>query len=638
MRNWLKEKFNWLVWGVGFFAVCLFIYQYLFRYGFWLDELSVADNLVQKSFLNLLKPLKKNQIAPVMFLWVEKSLMISADILYKNWVEYFMRIYPFLCGLGVVLLYYKTVFKLTNSKYISLIAYTLLVFNPVFIYYTSEAKQYMCELFFAVLLVYVWLNQSEKGWNVKSTTLFLSVALLSVLNSHTICFVLLPMGLYDGWQLLQKNKWNIKKALKNKDTKFYILRYAGCLIFLLAYYFYFLHNHPSAQYMKNYWTNYFINFENCLKLPADSFAWFFPKINVWIFLLGLLSLLSLKKKQAFILSFFILFAHIMFSYFKMYPVNDRLVFYWMLFLPICIASFFCFCIKITGRFLPQRILFGVVFCLSVIYCFFAVVRQKHFPIYLYDAGYYKKALTLIEPDITQNDVVFTEAFYLPHSFLKKYFDDITKGLYDIEEWNWQLFLRKSISRIGFFTNLNRVWLLTNAVDEKAVADEFKKYQLLALIDFDLVFCKKIEKQVVCFLEKKEANNPNTTNARIDINTTYTEQQAFKVFVDDFEIAEEDWMRRYNQRGFSVQKRGVEESFKIQALIDADINLALRGPWEKVADKLIKHWVDYTSVTINGKDILSKEIAVWHDESYSYIIHAKKGEEYIVHAKWQKHKK
>ena len=148
-----------------------------------------------------------------------------------------MRIYPLLCGFGVVLIYYKLVFKLTGSKYISLIAYALLVLNPIFIYFTSEVKQYICELFYAVLLVYVWLAKSEKGWNVKNTLLFLFVVLLSVFNSITIYFVLLPMGLYDGWNLLKKYKWNVKNITKAKDAWLYVFRYAVSLIIALFYYF-----------------------------------------------------------------------------------------------------------------------------------------------------------------------------------------------------------------------------------------------------------------------------------------------------------------------------------------------------------------------------------------------------------------
>ena len=241
MYQYLKEKFNWLVLATGFLSGYLIIYQFLFRNGLWLDEVNLADTVISRSFFGLLKPLvKSHQVTPIMFLWMEKFLLIVADIVNKNWSDYFLRIYPVLCGFGVILIYYKLVLRLTDSnKYIALIAYALLVLNPRFIYYSSEIKRYICELFYAVLLVYVWLEKSEKGWNIKNTALFLLVVLLSVFNSSVICFVLLPMGLYDGCQVLKKCNWNIKNLIKSKDTWFYVVRYVISLIFLLGYYFCF---------------------------------------------------------------------------------------------------------------------------------------------------------------------------------------------------------------------------------------------------------------------------------------------------------------------------------------------------------------------------------------------------------------
>ena len=68
----------------------------------------------------------------------------------------------------------------------------------------------------------------------------------------------------------------------------------------------------------------------------------------------------------------------------------------------------------------------------------------------------------------------------------------------------------------------------------------------------------------------------------------------------------------------------------------DIDLNLKGPWIKSSGVLVKKWVDYTSVTVNGKEILSEITPVWHSEPFTYTIHAQKGKEYIVKAKWKAH--
>jgi len=52
-------------------------------------------------------------------------------------------------------------------------------------------------------------------------------------------------------------------------------------------------------------------------------------------------------------------------------------------------------------------------------------------------------------------------------------------------------------------------------------------------------------------------------------------------------------------------------------------------------KIIPVWVKYTSVTVNGKEILSEPVEVWHNKPFRYTIKAKAGKEYNIHAEWQK---
>ena len=138
--------------------------------------------------------------------------------------------------------------------------------------------------------------------------------------------------------------------------------------------------------------------------------------------------------------------------------------------------------------------------------------------------------------------------------------------------------------------------------------------------------------MLCLLEK----DTKRATARIDLNVPYVEQQQFQVFADEKELSEEGWMKDYNLRGFTFQKKGNEGVLKVKALADADIKLVLKGPWVKKGAVLVKRWVDYTSVTVNGEEILSETTPVWHNQPFTYVIQAKKGEEYIIKAKWQSH--
>lgn len=505
MFQYFKEKFSWLVWSVGLLSISLISYQFLFRQGLGFDEMSIMDNLVQRNFLELLKPLGKWQVAPIMFLWVEKYLLIIADFFNQNWVDYFLRIYPVFCSLGVILLYYKLVLKLTNSKFISLIAYALLLFNPIFIYYSSEIKQYICELFYSILLIYVWLKKSETKWNIKNTAVFLLVVLLAIFNSSTICFILLPMGLYDGWKLIEKHELKIKNLIKDKETFYYTIRYSISLIFLGGYYLCFLYNHPSSQVMLNFWKDSFINSENILNVLNRSIQWFYPDFNILILGLGLLSLLVLKKKQVFILSFFILLGHIIFSCFKLYPVDTRLVFYWLVILPICFASLLYFvydkCIIMDYSFLTKNEVLIIIFIISCIFCL--EIRWKKLPIYLHDR-YPKQSLEIIEKRYEEGDIIIFRSIQLPREYLSKYYIRTipSDNIFDISETKWKVFLEKSMMRIDSLKESTRFWLVSNVqLNKNTLVNELEKNEEFNRLNMKISFCKELPKQVICLIKK-----------------------------------------------------------------------------------------------------------------------------------------
>lgn len=127
-------------------------------------------------------------------------------------------------------------------------------------------------------------------------------------------------------------------------------------------------------------------------------------------------------------------------------------------------------------------------------------------------------------------------------------------------------------------------------------------------------------------------------ARVDVSSSpFTEDSVFFISKDGEEISEADWMKKFNQRGYVLQKEGNNTTFTINAQKDSDIKLVLRGPDKRDSNNnLIENWVDFTLLKINGEEILTEMTAVWHNKPFTYVIKAKTGETYNVEAKWQKH--
>jgi hypothetical protein len=81
------------------------IWQYAADTSFWLDEIAIAQNVVSRSFAQLLtEPLALGQVAPKGFLAVEK---IATAALGSS--ELAFRFYALLCGLAALLLFWRLV-------------------------------------------------------------------------------------------------------------------------------------------------------------------------------------------------------------------------------------------------------------------------------------------------------------------------------------------------------------------------------------------------------------------------------------------------------------------------------------------------------------------------------------------------
>ena len=127
-------------------------------------------------------------------------------------------------------------------------------------------------------------------------------------------------------------------------------------------------------------------------------------------------------------------------------------------------------------------------------------------------------------------------------------------------------------------------------------------------------------------------------ARIDVSTSLVDAKKpqFDVYIDDSETPEKqaEWMVKYNNQGNIVQKTGNDVNITIKALKDADIKVNFKGPWEQDETGNLKElWVKYTSATVNGQEILPEPVDVWHNKSFTYIIDAKAGNTYKIHAEW-----
>ena len=70
--------------------------------------------------------------------------------------------------------------------------------------------------------------------------------------------------------------------------------------------------------------------------------------------------------------------------------------------------------------------------------------------------------------------------------------------------------------------------------------------------------------------------------------------------------------------------------------DGVLSLSFKGPDKQYNSVRIPIWIDYKSIKIDGKEILSEPVSTWHDRPYKYEMSVKNGQEIIVEVEQKYH--
>lgn len=305
----------------------LLIFQFFHNRSLWLDEAMLSLNIVQKNFIGLLHPLDYSQVAPLLFLWIEKSFVHLF-----GGTEMALRLFPLICGLlSLVLMYYVTL-ALTKNRYIALIACCLLGFTPKFIYYASEVKQYATDL--VILLMIYFAAFSDHPFLRKHKTLLLSLAgALAVFTSN---IAIIPLCTAGGWLLYQA-------IVRNRERKTVFIALPVWGLCFVVNYLLFIYHHPSEQVMKSYWAYAFMPKNPFGKEGLDwlgsrmhqIFGELLPQArqsgfdlyNIILYIGSVVWLLWAGQRRLVYLCVTPVLLHLCLSWLKMYPFDLRLILY-----------------------------------------------------------------------------------------------------------------------------------------------------------------------------------------------------------------------------------------------------------------------------------------------------------------------
>ncbi len=181
-------KSNILWWALIAAGVLLRLYPYFLQRSFWADEASLALNLVERNFAQLILPLNYQQGAPIGFLFIEK---LSIILLGNN--EYALRLFPL--AAGILALFLMVSIAREHFGMSGLFAVTVFAFGWNLIYYSSELKQYSSDAALLLLLVALALRLLKpETASARDFILLGAVGSLVIWVSHPSFFSLAAIG------------------------------------------------------------------------------------------------------------------------------------------------------------------------------------------------------------------------------------------------------------------------------------------------------------------------------------------------------------------------------------------------------------------------------------------------------------
>ena len=316
--NWAKFCYYLALFGI-LFGVLVRTVQYLNNRSLWGDELSLAVNILDRSYGELAQTLDYNQSAPLGFLWLEKL----ATQLWGN-SEYALRLLPFIASIISLGVFY-TLVRQYSSVMAAPIAIALFACTRYTVYFSTELKPYSGDVAIALILFWLIAKTQQRILTVKEMLVFAGLGSLAIWLSYPSVLVMAGM---EGWNLFITPRRSWGKILLN--------RLGVYLIWLINFGLFYLINIADAvnnEDLSSSWAGrYPDSFVDILWL-FDVLAKFFyhpmgflgitDGIGIFAFIVGCIAWYRHNQTLFFaLIAPFV--ANIIAAYLHQYPFQDRL--------------------------------------------------------------------------------------------------------------------------------------------------------------------------------------------------------------------------------------------------------------------------------------------------------------------------
>ncbi|RJO60641.1 hypothetical protein C4544_04845 [candidate division WS5 bacterium] len=518
--EFLRQLFasNKLVWAVIAFGIVFRIAPYLYNRSLWIDEANITGSILG-SFSDIFNPSVTDpdylghwkSSSPLGFFIIEKLMVLQFGD-----TEYALRLFPLLCGIISLILFYLVARKYIKPQAVP-VALALFAVSDTLIYYSSEVHSYSTEIAIALLLLLAAAYIQSKNSTLIHFVLFGITGGVVVWFSNSAIFILAGIGASLFLFSFLRKQWTRAVNLS--------IAYLLWAVGFLSYYFIYVGNINKGPIVEQWKAeNAFMPFP---PLSPSDLAWYIdtffsmlakPTLTIlqsasmmavggmaaFALIIGCISICSEKKEKFFILispMFFALLA----SGLHLYPFLERT----LLFLA---PSFMLFIAEGAGeirdRTKSSSPVIGIVFiCLLLSYPLLSAINHSfNKPIVREDV---KPVLSHVRENWQEGDMVYLHYGSKPafKYYAKRYSfkeNDYIVGAYAGDKndfFNFSVdYLKKYTDDLDKLRSYKRVWILFahNPPPRAGIRDEsFFEYYLNS-IGTKLDYFKSIDSAVYLY--------------------------------------------------------------------------------------------------------------------------------------------
>jgi hypothetical protein len=163
-------------------GLALRLFHYLRNPSVWHDEAAVLVNVLDRTFVELLGPLRFAEAAPPLFLWAERAVaLLFGDSTYS------LRLLPFLASCASLLLLAWVARRVLAPRAVPW-AVLLFATSEMLLWHACEAKPYSLDVFAAVLLLALFV--ATHGWPLgRQLLVYAPLAPLVIFLCYPGCFL-----------------------------------------------------------------------------------------------------------------------------------------------------------------------------------------------------------------------------------------------------------------------------------------------------------------------------------------------------------------------------------------------------------------------------------------------------------------